>query len=97
MLGKDIIRIVAYGVGLSSIAALVYMAGPFVAFGDWHPLENYIVREIVIAVLLAAAAGVVGFSLWRRKKNSAEIEKGIAEAKGPDDRSGRHGRARTSS
>ena len=33
-----------------------------IAFGDWHPLDNYIGREIAIVVLLAAAAGVVGFS-----------------------------------
>ncbi len=84
MLSKDIIRIIAYGVGLSSLAALVYMAGPFVAFGDWRPLENPIVREIVILLLVAAAAGVAGFAFWRRKKNSAEIEKGMAEAAGPD-------------
>lgn len=83
MLSKDIIRIIAYGVGLSSLAALVYMAGPFVAFGDWRPLENPIVREIVIVLLVAAAAGVAGFAFWRRKTKSAAIEKGIEEA-GPD-------------
>ncbi len=79
MLSKDIIRIIAYGVGLSSLAALVYLAGPFVAFGDWRPLENPIIREIVIVLLVAAAAGVAGLAFWRRKKNVAEIEKGMAE------------------
>jgi type VI secretion system protein ImpL len=84
MLGKDITRIIAFGVGLSSLSALVYMAGPFLVIGGWRPLENAIVRDIVILLLAAAAAGVVGFAFWRRKKNSAEIEKGIAEAQGPD-------------
>jgi type VI secretion system protein ImpL len=84
MLGKDITRIIAYGVGLSSLSALVYMAGPFVDIGGWRPLENYIVRDIVIVVLVAAAAGVGGVVLWLRRKKSADIEKGIAEPQGPD-------------
>ncbi len=84
MLGKEITRIIAYGVGLASLAALVYLAGPFVAFGDWRPLENPIVRDIVILLLVAAAAGVAGFSFWQRKKKSAEIEKGMEAAGVPD-------------
>ena len=53
MLGKDIIRIVLYGVGLGSLSALVYLAGPLIAIGDYRPLENYIVRDIVIVLLVA--------------------------------------------
>ncbi|HXN88385.1 MAG TPA: hypothetical protein VN890_03355, partial [Methylocella sp.] len=78
-MGKDITRIVASGFGLVSIAALVYMAGPFLAFGDWRPLENTIIREVIIVILVAAAAGLAGFTFWRRKAKSAEIAKGIAE------------------
>lgn len=77
-MGKDITRIVASGFGLVSIAALVYMAGPFLAFGDWRPLENPIIREVIIVILLAAAAGLAGFTFWRRKAKSAEIAKGIS-------------------
>ena len=56
MLAKQIIRIVLYGVGLGSLSALVYFAGPLVAFGDWHPLENYIIRDITLVLLVAAVA-----------------------------------------
>ncbi|ACK51282.1 type VI secretion protein IcmF [Methylocella silvestris BL2] len=83
-MNKEIIRIIAYGVGLSSIAAVVYLAGPMIEIGGVRPLENSIVRDIIIVVLVAAAAGLAGFTFWRRKKNAAEIEKGIAEGGAPD-------------
>ena len=60
MIAKDILRIILYGVGLASLSALVYMAGPFIAFGDYHPLENFIVREIVILLLISAVAAFTG-------------------------------------
>ena len=52
MLPKQIIRIVLYGIGLSSLAAVIYMAGPLIAIGNWHPLENAIVRNIAILLLV---------------------------------------------
>jgi type VI secretion system protein ImpL len=79
MLYKDIMRIVLYGVGLGSLASLVYFAGPLIAFGDFRPLENHIVREIVILLLVSAAASFAGFKFYLRKKSSAELAKGIAE------------------
>ena len=56
MLAKDILRIVLYGVGLSSLGAVIYLAGPFIAFGDWRPLENHIVRQIAILLLTTVVA-----------------------------------------
>ncbi|MGY4571194.1 type VI secretion system membrane subunit TssM [Bradyrhizobium pachyrhizi] len=80
MLAKDILRIVLYGVGLSSLGAVIYLAGPFVAFGDWHPLENHIVRQIAILLLGAAAAGVTGLHFFKRRKNAKEIADGVSAA-----------------
>jgi type VI secretion system protein ImpL len=79
MLSKEIIRIVASGIGLVSLAAFVYLAGPFVAFGTFRPLENTIIRDIVVVLLLAAAAGIAGFSFWQRRKKSEELAKGLTE------------------
>ena len=31
MLAKDILRIILYGVGLGSLGAVIYLAGPFIA------------------------------------------------------------------
>ncbi|MGY4311933.1 type VI secretion system protein ImpL [Bradyrhizobium sp. JR3.5] len=80
MLAKDILRIVLYGVGLSSLGAVIYLAGPFIAFGDWHPLENHIIRQIAILLLGAAAAGVTGLHFFRRRKNAKEIADGVSGA-----------------
>ncbi|WP_018318170.1 type VI secretion system membrane subunit TssM [Bradyrhizobium sp. WSM2793] len=83
MLAKDIIRIILYGVGLSSLGAVIYFAGPFIAFGDWHPLENHIIRQIAILLLITAVAGVAGFSFFKRRKNAKEIADGISAADQP--------------
>lgn len=80
MLAKDILRIVLYGVGFSSLGAVIYLAGPFVAFGDWHPLENHIVRQIAILLLGAAAAGITGLHFFKRRKNAKEIADGVSGA-----------------
>jgi type VI secretion system protein ImpL len=79
MVSREIIRIVASGIGLVSLAAVVYLAGPFIAFGTFRPLENTIIRDIVVVLLVAAAAGMAGFGFWQRRKKSAEIAKGLTE------------------
>jgi type VI secretion system protein ImpL len=78
MLGKDIVWVLLYGMGISSLAAIVYTAGPLLAFGDYRPLDNYIVRQIVILLLVAGAASFGGFKFWRRRKNSKQLAEGIA-------------------
>lgn len=86
MIAKDITRILLYGIGLTSIAALVYLAGPLIAIGDYHPLENNIVRQIIIVLLVAAAASVTGFQFWRKRQSSEQIAQGIsADAKDDSD------------
>ncbi|MBR1220433.1 type VI secretion system membrane subunit TssM [Bradyrhizobium sp. U87765 SZCCT0131] len=83
MLRKDIIRIILYGVGLGSLASVIYFAGPFIAFGEWRPLENHIIREIAIVLLVAGVASFGGFSLLRRRKSAAQIAEGISAADQP--------------
>ena len=68
-----------YGVGLGSLTALVYLAGPLIEIGGYRPLENYIVREIAILVLVAAAASFGGFKFYRRKKEAKELAEGVGE------------------
>ena len=80
MLPKQITQIILYGVGLGSLAAVVYFAGPFIAIGNWHPLENTVVRSIIILLLVAVAAGVVGFGFFRRRKAGKQIADGISGA-----------------
>ncbi len=75
---KDLLRIVLTGVGLTSVAALIYLAGPLLSIGGWHPLENYIVREIAILLLAALFAAVISGQIFKRKKASAKLAEGIA-------------------
>ena len=80
MLSRKITQTVLYGVGLGSLAAVVYFAGPFIAIGNWHPLENAVVRDIIILVLVAGAAAFAGFHFLRRRKATKQIADGIGGA-----------------
>ena len=77
---KDILRIVLAGIGLTSISALIYFAGPLLSIGGWHPFQNYIVRELAILLLVGLFAAVVSAQIFKRKKASAKLAEGIAAA-----------------
>ena len=79
MLTKDIARIILYGVGLSSLSALVYFAGPLIAIGDFRPLENYIVQQIVILLLVTAVASFAGWKFYLRRKGAKALAEGVSE------------------
>src|SRR5260370_1257513 len=80
MLPKKITQIILYGIGLGSLAAVIYFVGPFIAIGNWRPLENEVVRQIVILLLVAGAAAIAGFGLFRRRKAGKQIPEGISGA-----------------
>src|SRR3954467_2450153 len=80
MLRKQIIRTVLIGIGLGSLAAVVYFVGPFIAFGEWRPLGKSIVRNVVILLLVAGVAAVAGMSFHRRRKGAQQIADGISGA-----------------
>jgi type VI secretion system protein ImpL len=82
---KEVSRIVLYGIGLSSIAALIYLAGPLVSIGGYHPLESVIGRELAILFVGAIFASVMSFQWQRRKKAAAKIAEGITAADKPTD------------
>ena len=85
-LSRDIIRIVLYGIGLSSVAGVVYFASPYIVIGGWRPFDNYIIRQIAVTVLLTAVVGSAGWHFWRRKKKAGTIEKAItSEGEEEDD------------
>ena len=85
MLMKKILRIVLYGVGLTSVAALVWLAGPLITIGGYRPLETYAVREIIILLLVTGAASVGGFSFYKRMKSGQLLAKGISGEDSPDE------------
>ena len=78
MLGKDLLRVGIYAVGITSVASLVWLAGPLIVIGGYHPLDSYLIREVVILLLVAAFAGLSGWNFWKRKKAADNIAQGIA-------------------
>ena len=78
MLGKQITRTILVGLGLGSLVSVVYFAGPFIAFGDWRPLDNSIVRNVVILLIVAGAASVGGFKFFHRRTAAQQIAEGIS-------------------
>ncbi|WP_395665420.1 type VI secretion system membrane subunit TssM [Methylocella sp.] len=80
MLGRDILRVIAFGAGLTSLAALVWLAGPMISIGGWRPLEHPVVRDVAVLLVVAAGASVAGWSLWRRRRSASAIEKGMETA-----------------
>jgi type VI secretion system protein ImpL len=84
MLFKEVLRIVLYGIGLGSLACAVYLVGPFISIGGFRPLENPIVRDVVIALIVAAFGAVAAMEVLRRRKGAERIAKGIG-GDGKDD------------
>jgi type VI secretion system protein ImpL len=81
MLAKQITRTVLYGIGLGSLVAVIYFVGPLIAIGGWRPLENSTTRMVVILLIGAAVAGVVGLGLFRKRAASKQIAEGISGEK----------------
>ena len=40
-ISKDITRILLVGIGITSLASLIYFAGPLIAIGNFRPFESY--------------------------------------------------------
>ena len=79
MVKRDIIRIVLSGIGLASLASVIYFLGPLIAFGDWRPLENPIIRDIAVLLIVAVGVSLAGFSFYRRRKGAKAIADGISD------------------
>ena len=72
-LANNLFHVVLYGIGFSSIAAVVWLAGPLIEIGGYRPLENYVVREMVVLIIGAMvvsagdrSAGCRRSPPWRR-------------------------------
>ena len=79
-ISKDMTRIVLAGIGIASLASLVYLAGPLIVIGGFRPFENHIVREITVVLLVAGVASFGGFKFFRRRQNAKALAAGVSEA-----------------
>src|ERR1044072_2601116 len=84
-LGKDLLYLGLYAVGLASISMMIYTVGGFISIGGWRPVENYYIRDATILIITAAAAGGMGPRILRRRKSSEQLAEGIGEAAKEED------------
>jgi type VI secretion system protein ImpL len=77
-LANRLLHVALYGIGFSSVAAVVWLAGPLIEIGGYRPLESYIVREMVVLIAGAALVSVGSFRFYRRQKGTAEIAKALS-------------------
>jgi len=82
---REVSRIVLYGIGFGSIAALIFFVGPLISIGGYRPLQTMIGRELAILFVGAIFAAVMSFQWRRRKQATAKIAEGMAAAAPEDD------------
>jgi type VI secretion system protein ImpL len=79
-LGKKLIYLGLWGAGLASISMMIWTLGPLISIGGWRPFENYLIRDATILIIMAAAAGGIGWNFYRRRKSSEQLAEGIGAA-----------------
>jgi type VI secretion system protein ImpL len=77
-ISKDITRIILVGIGVTSLASLIYLAGPLIAIGDYRPFESVVVRDISIVLLIAGVAAFGGLKFYRRKQSAKALAAGVS-------------------
>ena len=65
-LPKQIARLALYAVGLGSVTAMIYLAGPLISFGGFRPLESYLGQGIAILVICSLIGSFEGFRFFKR-------------------------------
>ena len=86
-LSKELTHIVLVGVGLTSIASVIFVASPYIVIGGWRPFDNYIIRSVAVLLLCATVGGVAGWQFWKRKKSEGALAEGISEGEEQEDNS----------
>ncbi len=79
------LKIAAVAIGVTALCILIWFAFPLVAVADVRPFESGLVRGILIACVVLAAAALVGIGLYRRRKAAAALAQALtteAEAEG---------------
>ncbi|MCE7027495.1 type VI secretion system membrane subunit TssM [Jiella avicenniae] len=68
--------------GLLAFAAVVWLAGPFIAIADVRPLGSAGMRSAVIAVAALAVGLVYGIRFWRRRQRQRALEAALTAESG---------------
>jgi type VI secretion system protein ImpL len=81
-LSRRLFTLTLWGVGLASVSTAVWTFGPYISIFGWQPLNNYLVREMVVVVIIALMAGGGGFQFYRKRKAAKALAAGIAGTDG---------------
>ncbi|MDB5510574.1 MAG: type secretion protein IcmF [Enterovirga sp.] len=85
MTWKTWLRYACIVVGALALAALIWFAGPLIAFGRIRPFDGFWLPFGLCLGVLLLAFGYVGFDIWRRRRAARAIEDALSEAEGPSD------------
>ncbi len=69
----------------AGLFALIWFAGPLIAFGDAVPLDSGWVRFIIIFLAWLIVGLIYLFRWWRARRNSKKLEEGLLNAGTDDD------------
>lgn len=61
-----------------AVAALIWLAGPLIPFGDTHPLEEPAARIAVIVILGILVLAVSAYRFYRRRQGAERIASGMS-------------------
>jgi type VI secretion system protein ImpL len=75
---RHLLRIAISLIGAAAVAALIWFAGPLIAFGAARPLDDPGARFGAIAFEFVIIAGAAGLRLYRRRKAAEQIARGIS-------------------
>lgn len=77
--------IIATLIGLAALLLLIWIGGPFLAFGTVRPLEPMVVRLILAIVVVLGLGGWTAYRVWRRIAANAALEKEILAPKASEE------------
>ncbi|MGP0059134.1 MAG: type VI secretion system membrane subunit TssM [Beijerinckiaceae bacterium] len=71
--GRRWFRIVVRGIGTAAFAGLIWVATPFIGFGDFHPFEDATPRLAAIFVELVVIGALIAIDSQRRKSSADRL------------------------
>ena len=74
--------------GLLALSALIWWIGPLLAIGSVRPLDGWIERLLVIALVWLLWIGRITWLKWRRRRANAALLQGISTGASAADREG---------
>ena len=78
-------KIAVAGLGALALAAVIVLAGPYLAIGDFRPLDSVIVRAVLSTLLVMAFAGYAAWKVYKRGKDANALAEGMAAGPQEDD------------